>query len=105
MPGIDPSIVEHNIDTWHEVSPILQNKRPIHLSKAPTIKNKIEKLWKSGFIYPNAYTTWVSNPIPVNKNKGTIHACTDFCDLNLACPKDNFPTLFIDQIIDSCAIH
>jgi hypothetical protein len=27
----------------------------------------------------------------------------DFCDLNKACPKDNFPTPFIDQIIDECA--
>jgi hypothetical protein len=24
------------------------------------------------------------------------------CDLNKACPKDNFPTPFIDQIIDEC---
>jgi hypothetical protein len=27
----------------------------------------------------------------------------DFCDLNKACPKDNFPTTFIDQILDECA--
>ena len=27
----------------------------------------------------------------------------DFCDLNKACPKDNFPTPFIDQIVDECA--
>ena len=31
------------------------------------------------------------------------HICTDFCDLNRACPKDNFPTPFIDQILDECA--
>jgi hypothetical protein len=27
----------------------------------------------------------------------------DFCDLNKAFPKDNFPNPFIDQIIDECA--
>jgi hypothetical protein len=27
----------------------------------------------------------------------------EFCDLNKACPKDNFPTPFIDQILDECA--
>jgi hypothetical protein len=27
----------------------------------------------------------------------------DFRDLNKACPKDNFPTPFIDQILDECA--
>jgi hypothetical protein len=38
----------------------------------------------------------------VNKKKGTIHVCMDFCDLNKACPKDNFPTPFIDQILNKC---
>jgi hypothetical protein len=27
----------------------------------------------------------------------------DFRDLNKACPKDNFPTPFINQILDECA--
>jgi hypothetical protein len=45
----------------------------------------------------------VSNLVPVNKKQGMIHICTDFHDLNMACPKDNFPTPFIDQIIDECA--
>ena len=32
-----------------------------------------------------------------------IRICTDFHDLNRAYPKDNFPTPFIDQILDECA--
>jgi hypothetical protein len=44
----------------------------------------------------------VSNHVPVNKKQGTIHVCMDFHDLNKACPKDNFPTPFIDQIVDEC---
>ena len=47
-------------------------------------------------------TEWVSNPISVDKKQGTIHICTNFCDLNRAYPKDNFPTPFIDQILDEC---
>jgi hypothetical protein len=27
----------------------------------------------------------------------------DFRDLNRACPKDNFPTSFIDHVLDECA--
>jgi hypothetical protein len=46
---------------------------------------------------------WVSNPIPINKKEGMIRVCMDFCDLNKACPKYNFPTPFINQIIDECA--
>ena len=46
---------------------------------------------------------WVSNIVPVNKKQGTIRVCIDFRDLNKACPKDNFPTPHIDQIMDNCA--
>ena len=31
--------------------------------------------------------------------------CIDFHDLNWAWPKDNFPTPFIDKIIDVCTGH
>jgi hypothetical protein len=67
-----------------------------------TIKEQVEKLLKYGFIYPVPLTEWVSNIIPVAKKKGTICVCVDYRDLNKACPKDNYPTLFIDQIIDNC---
>jgi hypothetical protein len=45
----------------------------------------------------------VSNPVPVNKKQGMIRVCMEFHDLNKAFPKDNFPTPFIDQIVDECA--
>jgi hypothetical protein len=79
--------------------------RPLHPSKATTIKAEINKLHAIGFIYPIAYTLWVSNPVPIDKKQGIIHVCTYFHDLNNACPKDNFPTPFIDQIIDDCVGH
>ena len=72
-------------------------------TKAPTIKVEIEKLLKAGFIYPICLTEWVSNLISVDKKQGAIRICTDFCDLNRACGRDNFPTPFIDQILDECA--
>jgi hypothetical protein len=68
-----------------------------------TIKDEVQKLLKDGFIYPIQLTQWVSNPIPVNKKKGTIFMCMDFLDFNKAYLKDNFPTPFIDQIVDECA--
>ena len=64
--------------------------------KAPPIKAEIEKLLKVGFIYPVPLTKWVSNPVPVDRKQGVIRICTNFCDLNRACPKENFPTPFID---------
>ena len=44
---------------------------------------------------------WVSNPVPVDKKQGTIRVYTNFRDLNKSCSKDNYPTPFIDQIIDA----
>jgi hypothetical protein len=81
----------------------MEEASSIRPQKATTINAEVEKLLKSGFIYLVQLTQWVLNPVPVNKKKGTIRVCMEFCDLNKACPKDNFPTPFIDQIIDECA--
>ena len=67
------------------------------------IKEEVDKLLQDGFIYPVPLTKWVSNPVPIIKKQGTIRVCFDYRDLNKACPKDNYPTPFIDQIIDDCA--
>jgi hypothetical protein len=50
-----------------------------------------------------ALTDWVSNLVPIDKKQGTIHVCVDYRDINKACPKDNFPTPFVDQIVDNFA--
>jgi hypothetical protein len=103
MSGIDPQIVKHEIRTYPDAKHIRQHLIVVNPRKAPAIKPEIEKLLNVGFIYPVPLTKWVSNPVHVNKKQGTIHVCMDFCDLNKACPKDNFPMPFIDQILDECA--
>ena len=75
----------------------------MHPAKAMAIKSEINKLQQAKFIFPIKYTSWVSNLIPVTKKQGTIYVCMGFHDLNHACPKYNFSTPFIDQIVDSCA--
>lgn len=50
-------------------------------------------------------TEWVSNHVMVEKKQGKNHICMDFCDLNKACPKDNYPKTFIDQILNDCVGH
>jgi hypothetical protein len=102
MPCIDRKIVEREITTYPDAKPIRQKLHPINPRKAVAIKVEVEKLLKAGFIYPIHLTQWVSNLVPVNKKQGMIHVCTDFRDLNKVCPKDNFPTPFIDQIVDEC---
>ena len=67
MPRLDPSIMEHHIDTWPDVAPVRHKQWPIHPSKVDAVKAEIEKLHTTGFIYPIAYTNWVANPVPANK--------------------------------------
>ena len=88
---------------YPDVKPVHQRLRPVHPKKADAIKEEVEKLLRAGLIYPVPLTEWVSNIVPVMKKQGTIRVCVDYRDVNNACPKDNYPTPFIDQIIDDCA--
>eukprot|EP00253_Pinus_taeda_P012145 PITA_12145 len=102
IPGIDSSIVEHEIKMYPNVKPVRQRLRQVHPKKAAAIKEKVEKLLHAGFIYPVPLTDWVSNIVPVMKKQGMIRVCVNYRDVNQACPKENYPTPFIDQIIDEC---
>jgi hypothetical protein len=95
--------IEHEIKTYSNVKLVGQKLRDVNPRKAPTIKVGIEKLLKMGFIYAVLLTEWVSNLVVVNKKEGKIQVCTDFWDLNKAFPKDNYPTPFINQILDDYA--
>ena len=103
IPGIDPSIFVHEIETYPSAKPVLHKLWQVHPRKATTIKEEVEKILRACLIYLIPLTKQVSNIAPMNKKQGTIRVCIDFRDLNWACPKDNFPTPYIDQIIDNCA--
>ena len=103
MPSIDTSIVEHTINMYPDVKLVHQRLRPVHPKKVVAIKAEVEKNLCAGFIYPLALIEWVSNIVLVMKKQGTIRVCVDYRDFNQACPKNNYPTPFIDQIIDDCA--
>jgi len=67
------------------------------------IKVKVEKSLNDRFIYPVPLTEWVSNIVTITKKHGIIYVCVDYRYLNKAYPKENYPTPFIDQIVDDCA--
>ena len=41
----------------------------------------------------------------VKKPNGKWRICIDYTDLNKACPKDSFPILRIDQLVDATIGH
>ena len=103
MPGIDPSIIVYEIKTYPSEKPVRHKLHPVHPKKIAAIKAEVEKLLKSGFIYPVPLTEWVSNLILVDKKQGAIRVCVDYRDLNKDFPKEKYPMPFINQIIDNCA--
>lgn len=72
MPGIDSSIVEHEIKMYHDVKPIQQCICIVHPKKVVSIKVEIEKLLHASFIYPIPLPDWVCNLVHVMNKQGTI---------------------------------
>ncbi len=76
MPGINLSIVEHEIKMYPNVKPIRKWLWQVHPKKAASIKVEFEKLLHAGFIYPVPLTDWVSNIVPVMKNKERLECAS-----------------------------
>ena len=57
------------------------------------VEEEVRKLEGAGFIREIKYTTWLANVVMVKKPSGKWRMCTDFTDLNKACPKDAYPCL------------
>ncbi|WJZ92524.1 hypothetical protein VitviT2T_011513 [Vitis vinifera] len=51
------------------------------------------------------YPEWLANVVPVPKKDGKVRVCVDFRDLNKASPKDDFPLLHINMLVDSTTGH
>lgn len=78
IPGIDPSILKHEIKLYDNAKPVHKRLRPIYPHKKAAIKNEVEKLLHASFIYQVPLMEWVSNLVPVNKKQGTIRVCFDY---------------------------
>ena len=50
MPGIDPSIVVHEIKTYPDAKLVRQKLQQLHPRKEAAIKEEVEKLLRAGFI-------------------------------------------------------
>lgn len=77
-----------------------QKLRKMHPHVALLIKAELEKILKYSFIHDIDYVEWTSNIVPVSKHDKSIQVCTDFWDLDIACPNDDFPLPNIDMIVD-----
>ena len=84
-----------------DVKPVKQQQRWFCLEIMEAIQSEVKKLIDSGFIREEQHPDWVANIVPVAKKNGKIRICIDFRDLNESCPKDEFPLLITDVMIDN----
>ena len=103
MPGIDPEITQHHIDTHDHMVPVKQNLKRMWTEWLLKIKEEVTKQLKVEFIKPVHQVEWIANVVPILKQDGKVRMCVDFRDLNKACPKDDFPLLHIDVLVDNMA--
>ena len=105
MPSIDPRIMTHKLSVCKEARPVAQKKRRLGEEKRRVVVKEVQKLLKAGLIREIQYTTWLANIVLVKKNNGKWRMCTDYTDLNKACPKDAYPLPSIDRLVDGATGH
>ena len=105
MPGIDPTVMTHQLNVNPRHKPVIQKRRAFNLERYEAINTEVKKLLAVGFIREVTYMEWLANVVMVKKSNGKWWVCIDYTDLNKACPKDYFPLPWIDQLVDVIVGH
>lgn len=105
MPGLDPKLVVHHLAVDPKIKPVRQKLKKVHPKVVLLVKAELERMLATKVIRPIDYSEWISNMVPITKPSGDIRICTNFRDLNKACPKYDFLLPNIDMIVDLTAGH
>ena len=105
MPGIDPSVITHRLNVYPSSKLVRQKKRVFAPERDNAIKEEVQKLTTTQFIWEVYYLDWLANVVMVKKANSKWRMYVDFTDLNKACPKDSYHLPRIDQLVDSTASH
>jgi hypothetical protein len=96
MPGLDRSIVKHQLPIKPGFRPYKQPPRKIYKDEVlADVKKEVERLIEANFVRPCRYAEWISNIVPVYKKNGKMRVYIDFGDLNRATPMDGYPCLLL----------
>ena len=105
MLSLDIDLVVHHLTVDPKIKLVKKKLHKMHPKVALLVKAELQKMLEAKFIHPIDYPEWVSNIVPIGKEFGGICVCSYFQDLNLTCPKDDFPLPNIDIIVDLTARH
>ena len=78
IPGIDPSMAEHQLNIDKRYLPVWQKKRRFALERNKIISDEIDRLLETDAIEPYHYPNWLSNLVVVKKKNGKWRVCIDF---------------------------
>ena len=101
MPGLSHDIVQHKLPLNSGYSSVKQKLRRMKLEMSLKIKEEVKKQFNDGFLEVARYPKWVAIIVPVPKKDGKVRMSVDYRNLNRASPKDNFPLLHIDVLVDN----
>jgi len=104
-PDIAPNVMEHRLNVDPRRKPVVQKKRHMRPERAAATNAEVQKLLEAGFFGECQYPEWISNEVLVKKPNGAWRMCMDFINLNKACPKDSYPLLKIDKLVDAMVGH
>ena len=103
--GMDSSFICHHLNVNPSVTPKMQPPRRSSKDYFDVVKDEVMKFKQVRAINEVFYPEWLANTVEVKKKSGKWRVCVDFTDLNKACPKDPFPMLRIDQLVDATVGH
>ena len=105
VPGVDPEFIVHKLNVDPLFPPEKQKLRRSAKEHVEAVKLEVKRLREAGAIREIFFPEWLANTVVVKKKNGKWRVCVDFTDLNRACPKDLFPILKMDQLVDAIYIH
>ena len=93
----------HKLNICPSVFLVWKKKKVFAQERDKAIAKEVHKLLEIDFIREVYYPQWLANVVMVKKANGKWRMCVDFTDLNKACPKDSYPLLRINLLMDSMA--
>ncbi|XP_074290302.1 uncharacterized protein LOC141617032 [Silene latifolia] len=105
IPGLSPKFAVHRLAIKKGTNPKKQSQCRFRSELVPEIEKEVNGLIEACFIREVKYPTWIANIVPVRKKNRQLRICVDFRDLNIACPKDDFPLPVTDLMIDATTSH
>jgi hypothetical protein len=101
--GVSRGIIEHRLLVNPSSKPKKQKLCKMLDEKVTVAMLEVRRLLDVGFIREVQYPSWLANVVMVKKKNDKWRMCTKLTDHNKSCPKDDFPLIRIDKVVDSAA--